>query len=349
MKQQDLLISVIIAIRNEASRLEAYLADIHRVLEASYDQYEVIVVDDGSTDLGGTASPDPAGERIAALVNRYPGTRLLHLSSAFGTEAAFTAGIDSAIGDYCVTLVPAIDPPELIPRFVEEARRSGAIVFGQRETPERDGGALFQLGRRCFHWLCDRGLGLKIPKNTTFFMAMNRNAVTQLMKANHKVRFLRAITSYIGLPAVTIPYEYRVGDRDRRAYGKGLWEALVLSVNIIGMNSLRPLRIASLACALAAGGSFLTACAALLALAVRWPEPALGAPWPNSLFALALAVGFGLACALIFFSLAVILEYLVWLSQEVRGKPIYFVSKERASASGVRNEARLNVLRDAAP
>src|SRR5207244_1834823 len=111
----SLFVSVVCRLRDERALVESLLEDLTRVLRANYENWEIVLVDDGSRD-GTTA-------RVKELLGRYEGVRLLRLSRAFGLDVAITAGLESAIGDVVVTLSAETDPPDLIPQLVALARR----------------------------------------------------------------------------------------------------------------------------------------------------------------------------------------------------------------------------------
>ncbi len=140
----SVFVSVVCRLRDERDLVESLLEDLTRVLRANYENWEIVLVDDGSRD-GTTA-------RVKELLGRYEGVRLLRLSRAFGLDVAITAGLESAIGDVVVTLSAETDPPDLIPQLVELARRDNAAVYGV--APSRRRGFLRESGARVFYWMC---------------------------------------------------------------------------------------------------------------------------------------------------------------------------------------------------
>jgi len=102
-----LFVSVVCRLHDERGLVESLLEDLTRVLRAHYDNWEIVLVDDGSRD-GTTA-------RVKELLGRYEGVRLLRLSRAFGLDVAITCGLESAIGDVVVTMSAETDPPDLLP------------------------------------------------------------------------------------------------------------------------------------------------------------------------------------------------------------------------------------------
>src|SRR5437016_5152966 len=102
MALAETFLSVVAPLHNEAPHLDGSLRELVALLESRYANYEVILVDDWSTD--GTAG---LAER---LVERLPCLRLIRLARQFGTNIAIAAGLDAAIGDYVLVIDLQHDP-----------------------------------------------------------------------------------------------------------------------------------------------------------------------------------------------------------------------------------------------
>jgi polyisoprenyl-phosphate glycosyltransferase len=111
----DQLVSVVAPVFNEAETL----SEFHRRVTAALagEQYELILVDDGSTD--------GSGELIQTLSRGDTCIRPIHLSRNFGHQAAVTAGLGAARGAAAITIDADLqDPPEVIPQLLEHWRRA---------------------------------------------------------------------------------------------------------------------------------------------------------------------------------------------------------------------------------
>ena len=120
------LISVVAPLEGDTSpeAVEAFVEETVAVLRGVVTHHEIILVDDGAAD--------ETVARVRALLERYDFVRFLRLSRHFGEETAITAGLDAAIGDYVIVMLPNMDPPSLIPEFFERARADADIVYGVR-------------------------------------------------------------------------------------------------------------------------------------------------------------------------------------------------------------------------
>src|SRR6516225_147152 len=141
MMNPDAIVSVVAYLRNDADPLSDFVARTTAVLEASCDHFELILLDDHSTDQ--------TPRCVAALLEHYSGLRYIRLARPSGEEVAATAGLDAAIGDYVVVLRARFDPPEAIADMIDLASREGGAVLGVTRTPS-DQNWLFRSCRRLF-------------------------------------------------------------------------------------------------------------------------------------------------------------------------------------------------------
>src|SRR5262245_18155973 len=138
----ECLVSVVVPLYHDGEILAPFLSDLVGVLESAYSHYEIVLVDDGSSD--GTA------ERATGMLGLYDCIRFIRLSRHFGEEVAIWAGLNEAIGDFVVVMIPNSDPPQLLPTLVERARGGSDIVYGVRN--DRDGQPWwYRLGAQVFH------------------------------------------------------------------------------------------------------------------------------------------------------------------------------------------------------
>ena len=121
----DSLISIVAPLEGDSpDAVEAFVEETVAVLRGLVTHHEIILVDDGA--------PEATVARVRTLLERYDFVRFLRLSRHFGEETAITAGLDVAIGDYVIVMLPNMDPPSLIPEFLERARGDADIVYGVR-------------------------------------------------------------------------------------------------------------------------------------------------------------------------------------------------------------------------
>ncbi len=228
-------LSVIAPMFNEEAVIELFLEKTIDVLERHFAHYELILVDDGSTDH--TVS------RCLSFIKANKNIRLLSFSRNYGHEIASTAGLDSALGDYVVLMDTDLQhPPELIPEMVKKAEAGFDVVCASRTNREHESW-FKKTTAKLFYGLSRKMTGFDLQSDTGNFRLISRNVVDSLSKMKENNRHLLMMFAYVGYKTASIDYHC-----PPRAAGKtkyNLRKLIVLSLDsIIGFSS-RPLRIMS--------------------------------------------------------------------------------------------------------
>jgi polyisoprenyl-phosphate glycosyltransferase len=228
------LVSVVTPALNEEDTIETF---VDRVRTALGDvPFELIVVDDGSTDR--------TAEILERLASEDDRVRLLRLSRRFGHQTALTAGLDHARGDATVMLDSDLqDPPELIPEMLDHWRRGTDVVYGVRR--ERPGETRAKLTTaRWFYGLINRLSPLDLPREAGDFRLLDRRALDALLAMRERNRYLRGMTVWVGFTQTAVPYA-----RETRQAGRTKFSPLRMlrfSLDAVASFSYFPLQIATL-------------------------------------------------------------------------------------------------------
>jgi glycosyltransferase involved in cell wall biosynthesis len=329
MTAVDCLVSVVAPLHDDARILEDFIVETLAVLKASYSDYEVLLIDDGSRD-------DTAA-RMDALLKVHPCIRYIRLARHFGAETAIVSGLDSTIGDFVVVMRPESDPPGHIPAMVQLARETGAVVFGVRR--DRHGEPLWlRLGAAGFYAAAKRFFGLDIPENSTHFRVLSRQVVNEMAAMKDSRRYLRLLTSHLGF--TSRPFLYDPISRHGTPRFKGFAEAFVLAFDIVFSSSVNPLRFATWL-GLAASALNLLYMGYVLGVYLWRSHVAEG--WTTLSFQIS-----GM-----FFLLSLILsllgEYVGRILFERRERPLYRVLEERDSSVMLGIEGRVNIVKESRP
>ena len=238
------LISIIAPVKNEEDTILPFIERVGAILDgvARQDGWEILFVDDGSTDA-----------TLAAIVTanmRDPRVRAISLSRNFGKEAALSAGLDHARGSAVIPMdVDMQDPPEVLPEMIAKWRDGYEMVFGVRRCRESDGFA-----KRVTAGLYYRAHNMvssdKIPENVGDFRLMDRKVVDVIRKMPERNRFMKGLFAWAGFKQAAVEY-----DRAEREHGStkfNYWKLWTLALDGITSASTVPLRIWSYVGALVA-------------------------------------------------------------------------------------------------
>ncbi|WP_264320294.1 glycosyltransferase family 2 protein [Zarconia navalis] len=234
MERSDCFVSVIAPVQNDARIVKPFVEEVMAVLRQSFTNYELVLVNDGSTDDTSVV--------VSSLLRDYECIRLISLSRSFGADVAISSGLDSVIGDFVVVMIPESDPPQLIPELIETARNGKDIVIGIRRD-RNDEPVWMKAGANLFYWLCRKLFKIPLIQNSTQFRVLSRQVVNAITQVRDKSRYLRLLGAYVGYSSQTFTYDFIYRYRHRRL--KGVVELFDNAVQIIVVNSVRPLRFAS--------------------------------------------------------------------------------------------------------
>jgi dolichol-phosphate mannosyltransferase len=303
------VLSVVVPVFNERETLPEFYRRVSAVLDALDRPSELIFVNDGSTDQ--------SGEFLSKFVASDERVRVLSLSRNFGHQIAVTAGLDRARGDAVVVIDSDLqDPPELIPKLVEQWDEGSEVVHAVRIR--RRGETRFKRWTASiFYRVIKSWTELDIELDAGDFRLLGRRAVDAMRSMPEHFRFLRGMAAWVGYRQSTVHYE-----RDSRFAGASkysLRRMLRLASTAVTSFSFVPLQLASILGFVIAG---LTAIAVPVVIVLR----ALGASGLGGQTTVLLAVLFFGGVQLLF--LGVLGEYLGRIAIEVKGRPLYLVATE---------------------
>ena len=307
-KQKKELISIVIPCYNEDEVIQLCHTAVAQVIDTLPYDFEVIYINDGSTDETSTLL-----EKIQKKDKRVT---VINLSRNFGKEAAMTAGIDNTHGDAMIILDADLqDPPALIPDMINMWKETGAdVVYGQRL--HREGETWFKkFSANSFYNVINfLANNVKIPKNTGDFRLMNRRSIDALMQLREKHRFMKGLFAWIGYKQVAFEY-----NRAPRAAGTTKWNYLKLwhfAQEGIAAFSTTPLRIATICGLLISMFSFIFGGYIFIRTLFFGAEVE---GWASIMVALTFLSGIQLL------SIGVLGEYIGRIFGESKHRPLYFI------------------------
>ena len=308
--ERPVLISVVVPCLNEQDGLMDTNRRLTAALERMPFSFEIIYVDDGSTD----ATPAVMRE-LQAQDNRI---RIVQFSRNFGHQMAITAGLEYASGDAVVIIDGDLqDPPEVILEFIEKWNDGYDVAYGVRS--ERQGETAFKLWTAKWFYRTISGMSdTKIPLDTGDFRLMDRRVVDALLGMPERDRFVRGMVSWLGFAQAAVPYR-----REARVAGVtkfSLFKMARFATDGIVSFSIFPLRVTTWI-GFAASGLALSG--VLVALIERiFGLGGVVKGWTSTVIAVLFMGGVQLIC------MGIIGEYVGRIYGESKHRPLYVVREK---------------------
>ncbi len=210
VQPEQLDLSLIIPIYNEAENIRPLVAEIHAALDAHY-HYEIIVVDDGSQD--------DSFAQLQALHAEDPRLEVIRLRRNYGQTAAFSAGFEQARGAVVVTLDgDRQNNPADIPALVAKLQEGYDVVNGWRQQ-RQDGWLFRRLPSQVANRLIARATGVALHDRGCSLRAYRAEVVRQLHLYGEMHRFIPELAHTAGFSLAETPVSHRARPAGRSKYG----------------------------------------------------------------------------------------------------------------------------------
>lgn len=312
-------VSIVIPAHNEAPILRQCCEQITQVMEQLRTPYEIIIVDDGSTD--GTA------QCIQELHRRVPQIRGLVFSRNFGQQPALIAGMRHARGDAVITMDADLQhPPSLLPEMIRCWKEGHNIVYTIREHTDdvswlkKSSSKFFY---RIFNLMCERS----IPANAADFRLLDRRVVDTMALFPERSFFLRELAEWIGFSQVGIPY--RAGKRGGGTTKNTLKKMGSMAIHHLFLSSTVPLRL------ILTMGILCMALSMVYGFVIlgRWASGSAIPGWTSVILSVNV---FG---SLMLISIGIVGKYLAIIFHEMKRRPLYIIAEQIGSALPDHDEA----------
>ena len=297
------MVSVVVPIYNEEELIVRFHAAVASALNGVVDQWEVVYVNDGSTDS--------SLELLKGVQSADSHAVVVELSRNWGHMGAISAGLQTARGRAVILMDGDFqDPPEVLPQLINAWREGAEVVVGVRRSRQESRkllAFLFPLFYRCLGALSD----YPIPLNAGIFSLMDRKALDAVLGMREKNRYLPGLRAWVGYKNAIVYY-----DRQDRLGGDGklsFTSRIKYAMDAIASFSYKPLRLSF---GLFGFASTVAVCLALCMLL------------PLSTVAVA---GFGVAASVFFMggllllTLGILGEYVGRVYDEVRNRPLSLI------------------------
>jgi glycosyltransferase involved in cell wall biosynthesis len=301
------LVSIVIPVFQESAALPSFLAAVRHTLDQAAVSYELVLVDDGSSD---NTWPIIAQEAKAS-----PTVRGFRLSRNFGKESALCAGLEKARGAAVIVMDgDGQHPASLLPEMIRMWRATGADIV-QAVKRSRGQESFSSKASALVFYLLFKQLSSFDLRRASDFKLMSRKAVDAWLKMGERNVFFRGMTAWMGFTTVQIPFE--VAQRSR---GHSTWsylKRLKLAITGIAAFSSLPLQLVTFA-----GALFLVFSIVLGTQTIYLKLSGQAVSGFTTVILLELIIG-----SLLMISLGIIGEYLARIYREVKGRPRYLISE----------------------
>ena len=299
----EVTFSFIAPVHNEAEGLASFHARLREVAAGLGEPYEIIFVNDGSSD--------ESLEIMRSLQGEDDHVKYLDLSRNFGHQEALTAGYDYAAGAAVITLdADGQHPPDVICELVGRWRQGYEVVYTVKRR-DRQVSWLRRLAVKLVYRVISWASGLDVSDQADFRL-LDRKVVAAIRRTREKARFLRGLVKWVGFRQTAVEYEPAARAAGTPSYTLGKL-ARMGSAGLFNF-SVMPLRLVGLAGVVMAGGAVLYAVGALILWAF------IGASLLVNLIVFAVGL-VGLQLAM----MGLVAEYVGRLYDEAKNRPIYIV------------------------
>lgn len=320
------MVSIVVPIYNEEDNVPEFHRAVKAVMEATGEDWEIVYVNDGSTDC--------SLDLLLEIQKRDPRVTVARFSRNFGHQAALTAGLQLAKGNAVILMDGDFqDPPEVLPGLVLAWQNGAKVVIAERATRAEKGlrGKLFPLFYKVMGFISD----FPIPLNAGIFGLLDRQAVDAINRLQEGNRYLPGLRAWVGFPTSVIYY-----DRAARAAGepKQTWTRLIrYAMDAIFSFSYKPLRLGMVLGAI------------VLSVALMFGVGVIGLSLADGSFSSTRAVaGYTIVAILLLGGIQLVCagllgEYIGRIYDEVRRRPLFLI-EEVYTAHAARSAARVTAL-----
>lgn len=226
--------SVVVPVYNEEQVVDETYGRLKKVLDSESNCYEIIFVNDGSTDK--------TIEKLKKICTSDENVKIIDFSRNFGHQIAITAGMDLSDGDAVIVIDADLqDPPEIILKMIEKWKQGYEVVYGKRL--KRKGETLFKrITAKLFYRILASMTNIDIPVDTGDFRLIDRKVCNALKAMPERNRYVRGLVSWVGFKQTAVEFV-----REERFAGETkypLKKMLKFAMDAITSFSYKPLKIA---------------------------------------------------------------------------------------------------------
>lgn len=302
----EIVYSVVVPLYNEELVINETYAKLKTVMDKTNENYEIIFVNDGSTDKSKI--------KIEIICKKDKKIKLVNFSRNFGHQAAISAGMNLATGKAIITIDADLqDPPEIILEMIKKWKDGYDVVYGKRL--KRKGETLFKkITAKIFYRFLKKITNIDIPVDAGDFRLIDRRICDIIISLPEKNRYIRGLISWLGFKQTYVEFVRmeRFAGETKYSFKK----MIKLALDAITSFSYKPLIVAGYA----GGISFLAGIILLILNAIKDSANNINILNLESI----LAINF-IMFGIVLFSIGILGEYISRISDESKNRPLYII------------------------
>lgn len=314
MRKHSPLISIIIPVHNESDNLAWHHEKISNFCKLQRIKYEVIYIDDGSTDN--------SLQEIRRITQEFPDTRYISFSKNFGKEAATTAGLAKAKGDAAAMIdADGQHPVEMLVEFIQKWQDGAQVVIGVRQN-DTGGGWLKEFSSHLFYATLKLfGSSTSTVQGATDFRLLDRKVIDAFNTLTEHGRVTRNLIDWLGFRRDIVPFVAHERHSGTASYS--MRKLVHLGINGFVKHSTRPLKLIGLL------GFFVSTVSFALGVFIAIEQYVLGDPMRIGVTGSALlAIFLSFMIGIVLFCQGLLALYIENIYYEAQGRPLFIIAEE---------------------
>lgn len=306
--ENNKLISVATVLYNSEDVVESYIIDVLGVISNEYKYYELLLIDNGSTD--------DSVKNTKKILKKYKQIRLIVLSRMNDEQVAWTAALENCIGDFVVLMDINTDPPDLIPEMVKYSFSGCDIVTAETKNKKSESFA-YRFLSKIFLSISNILTEHKIDLNWSNYVCYSRKVVDSLTQVKNRIRYLKYLKLEIGYSHYIIQYDQI--NRTGRKLKKPLLNRFFFALETIFSSSDIVMKIVT---TVALVVSLINFTYALFAIGIKILNRDPVGGWAST------SVVLSIMFSILFFLLFIIGQYISIIYKENKKSPLYYIAEE---------------------
>ncbi|WP_370632981.1 glycosyltransferase [Achromobacter sp. ACM05] len=317
-----IFMSIVFVVRNRSNDLEKILTNAASCIASLVSDYEIIIVDNASSDDSVSVLKTLTGER------GLPNLQIYALTKEVDADTASWVGLENALGDFVAVIDPLADSVEFLPEMLEKAVSGADVVFAnnQRKVPQS---VAYRLSYAMFNGLYKRFNGIHLAKEAPQYRVLSKRVVNFILQHSQPAMTYRHLPATGGFARVNLNYSAE----PKVAHTKRLGESVDRGMRLMVSSTRAPMRIVT---SLSLFGAVANLLYSIYVLVVGLLKPDVAPGW----------ISLSLQQSGMFFLISLVLlvlgEYILQMVSLSNEGPLYHVGQEFTSARMTRRE-KLNI------